>query len=187
MTETLADKISVLRDSWNSLKEVYKTSYGKDNATPYENEGVVHLVVPLLEALGWPPERMGFETHFSNLPSGSGTARLDISLYSCNSRKQEHLAAIIEAKQTWGVEGDEKRLRTIAEEWRQWFKTYHSDNKDIPERFILTTGLLYHIYLKKSNGLFPQKPNACFNLLSDEILDANKELTEALEIMSPRG
>ena len=184
------DEISRLKKLVPSLKKIYECRWGSGNFSPYENEGVVHLIVPLLKALGWPPERMGFETYFCNHSSETpniGIARLDISLYLCDSRKQKHLAAIIEAKQIMGEkDADLKRLKAIVDRyWQPWFKNYHSDNEHLPDRFIITSGLRYIIYLKdKDSNEFKQ--HICFDLESDEILDAN-ELTEALEIMSPRG
>lgn len=62
---------------------------------PAEDEMVAHFVVPLLRALGWPPERIAVKWRY-----------IDVSLFSALPRTPESCCLVIEAKRLGaGVEG----------------------------------------------------------------------------------
>lgn len=58
-----------------------------ENANPSESETVSYLVVPLLRALGWTPQKMAIEWH-----------RVDVALFGAVPRHDDHLAVVVEAK-----------------------------------------------------------------------------------------
>ena len=62
---------------------------------PVEDEAIVHVVVPLLRALGWPPECIGVKWR-----------RIDVAVFNALPRTPENCRLVIEAKRLGaGVEG----------------------------------------------------------------------------------
>jgi hypothetical protein len=69
-----------------------RTRFGEH---PAEDEMVAHFVVPLLRALGWPPERIAVKWRY-----------IDVSLFTALPRTPENCCLVIEAKRLGaGVEG----------------------------------------------------------------------------------
>ena len=76
--------------------------YGDEDqlgAPPNESEMVAHFVVPLLRALGWPPEKIAVEWR-----------RIDVALFDTLPRSPASCRAVIEAKRLGtGLEGARKQ------------------------------------------------------------------------------
>lgn len=61
--------------------------YRRSDSAPSEHETVAYLVVPLLRALGWTPQRMAVEWN-----------AMDVALFERLPREPQHLCAVVEAK-----------------------------------------------------------------------------------------
>ena len=101
-----------------------------------ERETVCHLVVPLLQVLGWTPQRIGLEYK-----------KVDVALFARLPRRDEHLTVVVEAKKVHGA-----CLTAIGQA-----KTYA---KKFPQcsRIIVTDGLRYGVYIRRANDKWPDAP-----------------------------
>jgi hypothetical protein len=91
---------------------------------PSEDELIVHFVVPLLRALGWPPERLAVKWRY-----------IDVSVFGALPRVPEACRFVIEAKRLGaGVEG--------ALEQAQGYVTALG----VPCDVIVTDGIRYRLY-----------------------------------------
>jgi hypothetical protein len=110
------------------LFEIYQnlTAFGE---LPAEDELIVHYVVPLLRALGWPVERIAVKWRY-----------VDITLFRALPRTPENCAFIIEAKRLGaGVEG--------ALDQAQGYLDILGVSRDI----IVTDGIRYRLYSASKN------------------------------------
>lgn len=73
----------------NEIDELVRIAnwYNRAEHPPSENETVNYLVVPLLRALGWTPQRMAIEWE-----------KIDIALFSSLPREKAFLSVVVEAK-----------------------------------------------------------------------------------------
>jgi len=106
----------------------YEQSEGK----PSEHETVAYLVVPLLRALGWTPQRMAVEWH-----------RVDVALFEQLPRSDSTLQVVVEAKKM-----DNSCLTAFPQ------ATTYADRKSECHRLIVTDGIRYGIYIRKGVELF---------------------------------
>jgi len=91
---------------------------------PSEDEMVSHLVVPLLRALGWPPERIAVKWRY-----------IDVSLFAALPRTPQNCHLVIEAKRLGaGVEGALEQA-----------KGYVS-SLGVPRNVMVTDGVRYRLY-----------------------------------------
>lgn len=91
---------------------------------PSEDELIVHFVVPLLRAFGWPPERIGVKWRY-----------VDVAVFGALPRTAENCRFVIEAKRLGaGVEG--------ALEQAQGYATVLGAMCDV----IVTDGIRYRMY-----------------------------------------
>jgi len=93
---------------------------------PSEHETVAYLVVPLLRALGWTPQRMAVEWN-----------HVDVALFEQLPRSDETLRVVVEAKKM-----DNSCLSAMSQA-----KSY-SDGKAACHRLIVTDGLRYGVYTR---------------------------------------
>ncbi len=159
----------------------------KEGYTPYENELVVHLVVPLLEALGWTPQRMAFEFYLNNESKKQKIkkgGKPDILLYSQNSRKPDDFIAMVEAKERGKYSDLEK-----AGLWPDWFNDGNQCRFSALERIIATDGKHYFVFIKKDDKwpCHQKKPcliieDFCSSSTKD---DEHRKAVKALWKMSP--
>ena len=114
----------------NEIGELIRIArwYEQEKLSPSESETINYLVVPLLRALGWTPQRMAIEWN-----------RVDIALFSKLPRERKSLAVAIEAKKIglscFSAYGQAKRA---------------AKNADDCQRIILTEGLRFGVF--KKNG-----------------------------------
>lgn len=113
----------------------------KRSQKPSEHETVAYLVVPLLRALGWTPQRMAVEWN-----------RVDLALFERLPRKDENLCAVVEAKKM-----DDSCLTAISQALR------YVETRTGCHRLIVTDGLRYGVYTRLGEGAF--KLYAYFNLV----------------------
>ncbi len=119
--------------------------YQRYSNQPSEHETVTHLLVPLLKALGWTPQRIALEYH------QQGKGRADVALYAYGNRQPEFLTAIVEAKK-FG------RSCLNAEAQVRSYAAAHTT------RLIVTDGIRYGVFVKDGHGPFPAMPTAYLNL-----------------------
>lgn len=110
---------------------------------PSESETVTYLVVPLLRALGWTPQKMAIEW-----------SSVDIALFNTLPRANENLSVVVEAKQK-----DRSCLNAHSQ------AKYYAEQvgRTSCSRLIVTDGVRYGVYLKGS-GVFSSAPHAYLNL-----------------------
>ncbi len=135
----------------------------KKFSDPSEFETVAYLVVPLLRALGWTPQKMAIEWH-----------NVDIALFSQLPREDANLNIVVEAKK----KGNScLSAKSQAEAYSQGKKNCN--------RLIVTDGLRYGVYLKKQKSF---KLHAYFNLTklkSEYPVYECHGIQEALRTMTP--
>ena len=132
-----------------------------------EHETTSYLVIPLLRALGWTPQRMAVEWH-----------KIDIALFSSLPREPKSLSVVLEAKRLWSALGQAQSYAR------------HGENCN---RIIVTDGLRYEVFSKKESGEFRRYPDAYLNLTRLRnrypIYDGDESkcegAAEALFMMSP--
>jgi hypothetical protein len=92
--------------------------------SPSEDELIVHFVVPLLRALGWPPEFVAVKWRW-----------IDVAVFDALPRKPENCRVVIEAKRLGaGVEGALDQARGYIEAL------------GVPRDVIVTDGVRYRMY-----------------------------------------
>jgi hypothetical protein len=111
--------------------------------SPSESETIAYLVLPLLRALGWTPQKMAVEWQ-----------SVDVVLFHSLPRSDENIAAVVEAK-------SKDRSCLSAKSQAQYYA--EQAKRDTCQRLIVTDGLRYGVYVKE-NGVFPESPLAYLNL-----------------------
>jgi hypothetical protein len=99
---------------------------------PSEHEAVATLVVPLLRALGWTPQKMGIEWN-----------RVDVALFQKLPRDNENLRVVVEAK----------RMNLSCLSARSQALGY-AERHESCHRLIVTDGLRYGVYRRNSDKTF---------------------------------
>jgi len=107
---------------------------------PSEHETVAYLVVPLLRALGWTPQRMAVEWN-----------HVDVALFEQLPRSDSTLRVVVEAKRM-----DNSCLSALSQAMS------YANEKAACHRLIVTDGLRYGIHVR--NGLEPFSLYAYMNL-----------------------
>ena len=130
-----SDAIRNLLDRSGSFTQMARW-YEEKYKSASEHETVCHLVVPLLQVLGWTSQRIGLEFK-----------RVDVALFARLPRRDEHLTVVVEAKKVHGA-----CLTAIGQA-----KTYA---KKFPQcsRIIVTDGLRYGVYIRRANEKWPDSP-----------------------------
>lgn len=112
----------------NEIGELVRIAnwYRNEDKKPSEHETVTYLVMPLLRALGWTPQKMAIEWN-----------KVDVALFSDLPREERSLCAVVEAKKM-----DESCLTTLHQ------AEYYAKNLGAERlrRIILTDGLRYGVY-----------------------------------------
>ena len=135
ISEYLFDKgvashsISNLLDQINELIRIAKW-YNRSEVKPSEYETISYLVVPLLRALGWTPQRMAIEWK-----------RIDVALFTSLPRHASSLSVVVEAKP----------IKSASLSALSQAKQYAKEYKNCA-RIILTDGLRYGVFVRESMG-----------------------------------
>lgn len=106
--------------------------YTRMRDKPPEHETVAYLVIPLLRALGWTPQKMGVEWN-----------RVDVALFDFLPRLPQHLSGVVEAKK-WG-----NSCLTAFDQAAAYIKKYGGE---LCERLIVTDGMRYGIFLRHQHN-----------------------------------
>ncbi|MBN3756081.1 hypothetical protein G3N95_24285 [Paraburkholderia sp. Tr-20389] len=131
---------------------------------PSEHETVAYLVVPLLRALGWTPQRMAVEWNF-----------VDIALFERLPRQDENLCAVVEAKKM-----EDSCLTAMSQ------ALGYAKSRSACHRLIVTDGLRYGVYTRPDGEEF--KLYAYFNLTrlrTDYPAYRSKGACEAMLALAP--
>ncbi|WP_429294167.1 hypothetical protein [Paraburkholderia sp. CI3] len=136
----------------------------KRTKKPSEHETVAYLVVPLLRALGWTPQRMAVEWN-----------RVDVALFERLPRRDQNLCAVVEAKKM------EDSCLTAMSQALGYAKT-----RTECHRLIVTDGLRYGVYTRPDADEF--RLYAYFNLTrlrKDYPVYRSKGACEAMLALAP--
>lgn len=106
--------------------------YMKQSMNPSEYETVAYLVIPLLRALGWTPQKMAVEWN-----------RIDVALFSELPRDDDNLTVVVEVK----------KLNNSCLTARSQAQDYALEKQNC-NRLIVTDGLRYGVYSKNEHGDF---------------------------------
>lgn len=114
--------------------------YQRSADKPSEHETVAYLVVPLLRALGWTPQRMAVEWN-----------RVDVALFEQLPRINSNLQVVVEAKKM-----NNSCLSAMSQAMS------YAEGRSVCHRLIVTDGIRYGIYIRK--GVEPFTLYAYMNL-----------------------
>jgi hypothetical protein len=117
--------IKNLVDEIDELTRIAKW-YQRSTNKPSEHETVAYLIVPLLRALGWTPQRMAVEWN-----------HVDVALFEQLPREDKSLRVVVEAK---------KMDNACLAAKRQAMS--YADGKTGCKRLIVTDGLRYGVYVR---------------------------------------
>jgi hypothetical protein len=158
---TATNSIELLSNVIDDLEMIAKWYSNEKNPSEYET--LSYLIIPLLRALGWTPQKMAIEWK-----------NVDIALFNKLPRDDENLIAVVEAKKK-----DNSCLTAFSQAQR------YSDNKPNCNRLIVSDGLRYGVYIKNGDNY---ELHAYMNLTSFKseypIYDC-KGIGEALWAMAP--
>jgi hypothetical protein len=130
---------------------------------PSEFETVTYLVVPLLRALGWTPQKMAVEWH-----------NVDVALFSQLPRNDENLNVVVEAKK----KGNScLSAKSQAESY--------AIGKNNCKRLIVSDGLRYGVYLKNGDEFILYAYFNLTELKNDNPIYDCYGVKEALQAMTP--
>lgn len=124
--------ISRLMDEIGELTRIARWYGRAEGKHPSEHETVAYLVVPLLRALGWTPQRMGIEWNY-----------LDVALFDSLPRGDDSLQVVVEAKKM-----DSACLAAKAQ------AAGYAATRPSCRRVIVTDGIRYGVYIKAQSGAF---------------------------------
>jgi len=158
-----SNSIECLMQEFGELLRIAKWYSG--NAHPSEFETEAYLIIPILRALGWTPQKMAIEWH-----------HVDIALFDNLPRKDENLSVVVEAKK-------KGNSCLTAQSQAQGY----AQSRESCKRLFVSDGLRYGIYVKdEETRTYILK--AYFNLLNlKEEYPIYKcfGIKDALMIMSP--
>mgnify|MGYP005854899119 CR=1 FL=1 len=141
--------------------------YDRADIAPSESETVAYLVVPLLRALGWTPQRMAVEWN-----------HVDLALFQAMPRINRNLAIAVEVK---------KRGKSCLNARSQAEGYAEQPGRESCLRLIVTDGIRYGVYIRQPDAKFPDRPAAYLNLTRTRskypVLEC-KGASEALQLMS---
>jgi hypothetical protein len=119
-----SSSITALLNEIGELARIAK--WYQRSSKPSEHETVAYLVVPLLRALGWTPQRMAVEWN-----------HVDVALFDRLPRRDESLRVVVEAKKM------DNSCRTAISQAMSY-----AQGKSECHRLIVTDGLRYGVYIR---------------------------------------
>lgn len=125
---------------------------------PSESETVSYLVIPLLRALGWTPQKMAIEWE-----------NVDLALFKSLPREDKTLLAVVEAK---------PKDFSCLNARKQAHGYTKKSGRDECKRLIVTDGIRYGIYLRDPEHDFKKYPDAYLNITC---------MRESYPILNPSG
>lgn len=156
--------ITRLMDEIGELTRIARWYGRAQGKKPSEHETVAYLVVPLLRALGWTPQRMAIEWNY-----------LDLGLFDRLPRGDETLQVVVEAKKM-----DNSCLSAKAQ------AAGYAEKRPACRRVIVTDGIRYGVYVKSESDAFELYAYLNLSRLRDEYpIYPCHGAEEALLAMSP--
>lgn len=125
-----SDSIAKMLEDIGELVRIAK--WYQRTSMPSEHETVAYLVIPLLRALGWTPQRMAVEWN-----------RVDIALFNSLPREDENLTVVVEAKKM-----NASCLTAMSQ------AQAYAQGKSECRRLIVTDGLRYGVYTRNESDEF---------------------------------
>lgn len=117
--------------------------YQRADVQPSEAETIAYLVIPLLRAIGWTPQKMAVEWN-----------NVDIALFKILPRSNEGLSVVVEAKQkNFSCLNAKSQAQSYAEQI----------GRETCSRLIVTDGIRYAVFSRKE-GKFQSHPDAYLNI-----------------------
>jgi hypothetical protein len=126
-----SSSINMLLDQVGELARI-ATWYQRSTEAPSEHETIAYLVVPLLRALGWTPQRMAVEWN-----------RVDVALFERLPRSDDTLQIVVEAK---------KKGNSCLTAKSQ--AASYAARRPACNRLIVTDGLRYGVYIRDGREQF---------------------------------
>lgn len=132
-----------IRDLIGEIGELERIAkwYQRTNGSPSESETIAYLVVPLLRALGWTPQKMAVEWK-----------KIDVALFARLPRSHDSLRVVVEVKKMQAA------CLTAENQARRY-----AVGRDHCHRLILTDGLRYAVHTRVGTDDF--KLSAYLNLV----------------------
>lgn len=128
--------VNALVDQMGELKRIAKWyQHQPPEGWPSEHETVAYLVVPLLRALGWTPQRMAVEW-----------SRIDVALFGRLPRSDDNLRVVVEAKKM-----DRSCLQAVGQ------ARAYAEGRLQCTRLIVTDGIRYGVYQREEDAPFGLK------------------------------
>lgn len=122
-----SNSIENLLKEFSELRRIAK--WYQDKYDPSESETIAYLIVPILRALGWSPQKMAIEWH-----------KVDLALFNQLPREDSNLAIVVEAKRKGNSCLTAKSQAEL-----------YAKGKSNCKRLIVTEGTRYGIYVQKDN------------------------------------
>ena len=135
-----SSSITHLLQEIGELTRIAKWYQRSGSGKPSEHETVAYLVVPLLRALGWTPQKMAVEWN-----------HVDVALFEQLPRSDQSLQVVVEAKKM-----DNSCLSAAPQ------GISYTEGRASCHRMIVTDGIRYGIFIRK--GVEPFKLYAYMNL-----------------------
>lgn len=157
-----SNSVNFLMSEFDELVRI-ASWYQTSKTNPSESETIAYLVVPLLRALGWSPQKMGIEWN-----------RVDLALFKSLPRSDENLEVVVECKQMgWSC------LNALSQA-----ETYASSRPQC-KRLIVTDGHRYGVFLKKKSGFVLYSYLNLTRLKAEYPVYEARGIHEALYSMTP--
>lgn len=117
--------------------------YQRTDVKPSESETIAYLVIPMLRALGWTPQKMAVEWN-----------NVDVALFKTLPRSNENLSVVLEAKQKdLSCLNAKSQAQSYAEQ----------QGRETCSRLIVTDGMRYGVYFRNGRE-FRSHPDAYLNI-----------------------
>ncbi|HEV8513582.1 MAG TPA: hypothetical protein VGQ59_09900 [Cyclobacteriaceae bacterium] len=156
------NSINVLLREFDELVRICKW-YGDSTSWPSERETVAYLVVPLLRALGWSPQKMAVEWN-----------NIDLALFNTLPRKEDNLAVVVECKKI-------TLTCLTAFDQAERYALQHPNCR----RLIVTDGNRYGVYLKENDDFILKAYMNLQRLRSEYPVYNARGIQDALFMMTP--
>lgn len=153
-----SSSIGRVTDEIKELIRIAKWYDVGEKHNPSEAETVSYLVIPLLRALGWTPQKMAIEW-----------GNVDLALFKSLPRDDKTLLAVVEAK---------PKGFSCLNAREQAHGYTKKTGRDECKRLIVTDGIRYGIYLRDPEHDFKKYPDAYLNIT---------RMRESYPILHPSG
>jgi hypothetical protein len=156
------NSVNHLLSEFDELVRIAKW-YIQSESLPSESETIAYLVMPLLRALGWSPQRMAIEWN-----------RVDVALFDSLPRNDANLDVVVECKQ---MHSSCLTALSQAEEYAK--------NRENCRRLIVSDGIRYGVFIKNDHVFELKAYLNLSRLRSQYFVYEASGIQEGFYIMSP--